>query len=130
MTRIAAITHSLDGYAVELTDVPLRWLVADRAGEALLAVTGHVLCCNLPGWSFRARWGPLDEDEFTYRSLGGLLWLAGQRLSFLSFRHETRQVRIPVSPEWVGEHYPEIREKLRFLEDGTSGDEMSVTFGE
>ena len=131
MTRIASITHSRDGYAVELTEVPLRWQVAGRAGEALLAATGHVLCCNLPDWAWRIRWGPRDEEfGLADRSIGHLAYEAGQRLSYPSFRHESGRVLIPVTAEWVGEHFPDIREEFRFLEDSTSGDAMTVTFSD
>jgi hypothetical protein len=130
MTRIASITHSREGYAVEITEVPLRWLNAERAGEAFLAATGHILCCNLPDWTSRVRWGPLDEDGWTPRSLGYLLHAAGQRMACLTFRHESGRVRIPVTAEWVGEHYPSVREEFRFLEDGTGPDAMSVTFSD
>lgn len=132
MTRIAGITLGPDGYAVELTDVPLRWLAADRAAEAFMGATGHLLCCNLPGWTYRVRWGPRDEESgLADRSLGHLLYEAGQRLGMLSFRHETRKVTVPVSAEWVGEHYPEVRAEFGFLEhiEDTGPDAMSVTFG-
>jgi hypothetical protein len=54
------------------------------------------------------------------------MWEAANRLSFLEFRHESGRVLIPVTAEWVGEHYPDIREEFRFLEDGP--DATTVTF--
>jgi hypothetical protein len=126
--KTAAITHSLaHGYQLEITEIPLGWLVAGAAGELTLTLTGHVLCCGQPGWTYRVRWGQADEEGWTERSLGHLLFRAGQWLSGgITFRHEKTLASIGVTPEWVGEHFPDIREKMRFLEDGP--DAMSVSF--
>lgn len=125
--QTAAITRSLaHGYQVEITEIPLRWLVAERAGELFLTLTGHVLCCNQPGWTYRVRWGPADDEGWTDRSLGHKMYQAGQRLACMTFRHEKRVAAIEVTPEWVQEHFPDTRAEFRFLEDGP--DAMSVTF--
>lgn len=124
--RTAAITHSRDGYQVEITEIPLGWLVAEQAGELLLTLTGHVLCCNQPGWTYRVRWGPADDEGWTGRSLGHQLHRAGRWLGCMTFWHEKNLGAVTVTPDWVQEHFPEIRDKMRFLENGP--DAMSVTF--
>jgi hypothetical protein len=125
--RTAAISHSLaHGYQVEIIEVPLRWLLVEHAGELFLTLTGHVICCNQPGWTYRVRWGPTDDEDWTDRSLGYQLHRAGQWLACITFRHEKRMAAIEVTPDWVQEHFPEIRGEFRFLEDGP--DAMSVSF--
>jgi hypothetical protein len=127
--KTAHITHSRDGYQVEIAEIPLRWLVAEKAGELALAGTGHVLCCRAPGWAYRVRWGPRDEESgLADRSLGHQMYRAGQWLSCLGFRHEERRASVPVTPEWVQEHFPAAREKMQFLEDGP--DAMRVSFSD
>lgn len=129
--RTAAITHSRDGYQVEITEIPLWWLLAERAGELFLTLTGHVLCCNPPDWACQVRWGPADEEGWTDRSLGYQLHRAGQWLACATFRHEKRMAAIEVTPEWVQAHFPDTRAEFRFLEDGLEDgpDAMSVAFG-
>lgn len=125
-----SVSHSRDhGYRLEITDVPFRWLAAGKAGELVLAATGHLLCCRVPEWAGRIRWGPVDDEGWTSRSLGWLMFRAGQWLSCgITFSRERTVAVIDVTPEWVQEHYPETRSEFRFLEDGP--DAMTVTFSE
>jgi len=126
--RTASVGLGPDGYFTEIAEIPLRWILAGRAAEALMAATGHVLCCNLPGCAYRVRWGSRDEEYgLADRSLGHCAYTAGQWLGCLEFRHEIRKASIPVTTDWVQEHFPEVRADFGFLEDGP--DAMTVTFG-
>ena len=130
MTKItvAVLSRSASGTFVELTERPLHALLADELGEALTEVTVHLLCCKIPDWTAKIRWGREDEDGYTDRSLYHQLYRFGSwaQLGFGTWRKERLIAMFPVSDEWVQEHYPDAGWPF----DGSSGDGMDSEPGD
>ncbi len=107
----ATLSYQKDlGSHIELERRPTWAVLAEQVGENLCSsVTGHLFCCNQPEWTWNLRWGPLDEDGWTPRSLGHYMSTFGSWMSMGFGAHKvgTRIAAIPVTVEWVKTHYPD-----------------------
>jgi hypothetical protein len=108
--RIWSLTHSLEGTSVRLTEVPFWALAAQYLAEE--AESRHFAgFCMLdpPEWTWNIRWGDPEEDGYNPRTLGSVIWRFGNALlsGFGAYKHEKDIVSIPVSYEWVREHFPD-----------------------
>lgn len=119
---LAELSHGQDGNSIWLWDVPVWAYVLETLGEAFIERTGHIFCCNIPEWSYKIRWGKLDSDGWTYKSLGYNLHRFGQfaAMGFGSWKTRTRKGIIPVTYEWTAENYPHLGGPW----DGTTEDSM------
>lgn len=110
--RTWSLSYGQDGTTVSLTEVPFWAWAAQEIGEGLDVLSEKVtgLCLiNPPEWMFALRWGALDEDGYTPRSAGSVLYRFGQQLmnGFGAYRREKTIAHLPVSSEWVREHRPD-----------------------
>lgn len=110
---VAHLTYSREGRFLEINQRPLWAIIAEKFGEWLVGdVLSHALCCNMPEWPYKVRWGKLDDDGFTTRSLGHYLYRAASWLDTggNAWKHFRHVASVPVSAEWIKEHYPELDE--------------------
>lgn len=105
VVRTAAVCYRRDEVWVEVTDVPLWALVAERLADVTCEALGSRLC-SPPEWCYKIRWGPEDEFGVVEKSLGYLWWTFGQKLHCLSVNREKKVARIPVTNDWVRENWP------------------------
>lgn len=121
----ASLSHSQRGTFIDLNERPLWAVAAEMIGENLVSATGHLLCCNIPEWAFKLRWGPLDGDGWTDKNIGHYMYMLGQwtQLGFGAWRQSRHIGKLPVTTEWVQEHYPDAG----WPWDGSSIDEMRST---
>jgi hypothetical protein len=118
----ASLGHGRDGAFIELNERPMWALAAENIGEAITDHTFHLLCCNIPEWTAKIRWGKsADEDGYSVLYRFGS-WL---NLGFGAWKQYREIARIPVSNEWVREHYPDA--DPMFSEE-FGPDEMRVKF--
>lgn len=117
--RTAALCYRYDDVWVQVTDVPLWAVLAERLTDVACQALGSRLC-SPPEWSFRLRWGPEDEFGIADKSAGHKWWTLGQKLHGLSCKHEKEVARIPVTHDWVRANWPD-----HCLDDGvdSSADE-------
>jgi hypothetical protein len=59
------------------------------------------------GWLYEVRWGPKDEYGIADRSVGALMFSFGQWLAAWGYRRRRHIAFIPVTSEWVAEHFPD-----------------------
>ena len=109
--RIWTLTHSRDGTAVSLTEVPFWAWAAQELGEGFCVLsekTAGFSPISPPQWMFALRWGRLDADGYTERSAGHVVWKFGQALcsGFGAYHREKDIDHLPVTGEWVREHQP------------------------
>lgn len=111
--RRFCLTHGQNGTEVCLETIPWWADFAERAGEwaAEHLLPGHMLCCNIPDWAWELGWGEYDPKWETWEhSLGQLCWRFScwVELGFGAWRQVQKSVSIPVTYEWVQEHFPEM----------------------
>ena len=119
------ITHSSDGTQVRLEEIPVWAHIAEMTGEwaAEHLLPGHKLCCDVPKWAWRIEWGKWDPRfEMREHSLGSLAWrFSGWvEMGFGAWRKVKYKSRVPVTYEWVQEHFPEMGSPFT---DGFEGDD-------
>lgn len=73
MIRETHVSHSRDGYALHVTEVPLWALVVQRSGETVCGWTGSALCGARWEWPYKVGFGRRDEYGWRW-SLGSLLF--------------------------------------------------------
>lgn len=119
MIREAHVTHSRDGYALTVVEVPLWALVVERAGETVCEWTGSALCGARWEWPYLVGVGR-DEDGMRRWSLGKVLFDFGQWFHGIAVRRQRERFSMPVTTEWVAEHFPNLRaENLAVDSDDT-----------
>jgi hypothetical protein len=123
----AGLMYSRDGAAIEISERPIWAVIAEQVGETMDTLTFHLFCCRTPGWTYKIRWGPKDPIyDIADKSLGHIMFRLGQWMAsgFGTWNQQHRIASIPVSDEWVREHYPDAG----WPWDGSSEDEMRVEF--
>lgn len=125
--QIASLSHSLEGTEVRIDETPWWVLIADRVGEE---IGHHLRLLEPPEWTYLIKWGPYTDTwmengkrkGWTEKSLGFLIGHFGQWVAcgFGAWRHTRHTASIPVSYEWVQEHFPDAG----WPWDGSSEDEM------
>lgn len=127
MIRTVHLSYQRDiGAHLTVSEGSIYWIIMEYLGDNLFStVTGHLFCCNLPEFAWKIRWGRLDEDGWTDRCLGHHMWNFGQWLisGCNAWRHIRTVYTIPVTGEWVREHYPDA-DAIFTGEDTDSGDAM------
>lgn len=131
--HFAVLLYDRDGTSLEIEERPIWAKGLEMLGNELLEHTGHFLCCNIPDWLFEIGWGTdessYDIDDpsyFSYRNnLGHYIltlgnWVAG---GFGTWKYRKRIAKIPVTSEWLAEHYPDAGWSF----DGEEDDAMRCT---
>lgn len=121
--QVFSVSHSRDGWAIELVETPAWALVFERlVGNNLCAITGH-LFCNPPMWTYRIGWGERYEPEDGQttgdpkNSLGFLLYRAVSWGDGFSWTHRKRNLLIPISAEQAARWAPDFVEEMAFLDN-------------
>jgi hypothetical protein len=112
--QTASLSYQRDlGSHITIREYSFFWHLMELAGDHIFpVVTFHLFCCNLPEWTGKIRWGKLDEDEYTDKCLFHYLYSFGQLLAsgFGAYKHSREVGIVPVTVEWVHEHYPDADE--------------------
>lgn len=95
-----------EGTTIQVSRVPLAALAAEHLSDVLCEALGTRLC-SPPDAAYRLRWGPVDDLGIAVKSAGHLWYSFGEWLHTLTFKHETHVATLPVTAEWVREHYPD-----------------------
>lgn len=117
MPLVAHVVRSSDGHAIWITDTRLRHLLAEWFFDEVFPVaTLHLTCCRIPDWLYLVGFGR-DKDPGEYSlprrwSLGHALFWVGQRTAAIGYRNGKRVAEIPVSDEFVLEHFPDLHVDL------------------
>ncbi len=119
------LTHGSGGTKVLLEEIPLWAHLLEQTGEwaSEHLLPGHKLCCDIPEWAFEIGWGKWDPDlDIWEHSLGQKAWLFSTwvEMGFGAWRKAEHKGSIPVSYEWVQEHFPEMGSPFT---DGWDGDD-------
>ncbi|MCC5574441.1 hypothetical protein IMZ11_02145 [Microtetraspora sp. AC03309] len=117
MIREAQITHGRDGYALRVAEVPMWAIAAERASETVCGWTGSFLC-GTKEWPYKVGIGQRDEYGSPRWNLGSALFAFGQWSHTIAGRRERDCAWLPVTTEWVAEHFPGSR--IEWLENGES----------
>jgi hypothetical protein len=117
MPLVAHVVRNADGHAIWIRDVRLRDLFAGWFFDEIFPVaTFHLTCCRTPDWMYLAGFGR-DSDPEEYRlprrwSLGHLLFRIGQRTAAIGYSNGKQMAEIPVSEEFMLEHFPDLHVDL------------------
>lgn len=109
----AHLTYGREGRFLEIEERPITAILLEKIGGWFMSdATFHIFCCRQPEWSYRIRWGEADEDGWTEQSLGHLMFRVGQAASggWGAWKKTRRIAAIPVSIEWIKDHYPNLDE--------------------
>jgi hypothetical protein len=124
--RIWSLVHSREGTSVELKEIPWWVHTAEIAGDAIMGWvcdhTDHFLC-EPPDWLWDMGWGRYNwEDSAWEHSMGDFLWRFSSWVicGFGLWRRGKTVTTIPVTYEWVREHFP----GAGLPWDGSDDDEM------
>jgi hypothetical protein len=113
MPYAARIVYSRDGHAIEITDAPLRHQSAEWFSAVVFpAATFHLTCCRTPEWAYHVGFGRVQDDGLPLPpprrwSLGCTLHAIGHWCERLGHYNDKRLAEIPVSDEFVLEHFPD-----------------------
>jgi hypothetical protein len=114
---VAHLQHSRRGTELVVMKTPLHALLLDDLGDGVLGAVRHRLCCRVPEWLFRIHWGEPDPDDeledgrpYYPHSAGRYAYDLGSWIGsgFGTWRKPKEIAKIPVTSEWVREHYPEL----------------------
>ena len=106
--HLAELSHQKDeGTTHAITEVTLRdYLLEYVVGDNLFGLLNWMS----REWTYSVRWGPVDPEwGFAEKSLGSKLcdlaqWAGG---GFGAYRRSRTIAKLPVTAEWVREHYPQ-----------------------
>lgn len=125
--KIAHLGHQIDEGSfitiaeVSLTDLILQYYIGDE-------LFGFLNWLHRD-WMYSIRWGKIDpEYEIAEKSLGSKLFALAQWAGngFGAYRRERDIAHLPVSSEWVREHFP----NAGWPWDGSELDEMESKAGD
>lgn len=112
MIQLARLGYQRDlGPHLSIEKAPLFWVIMEHLGDVMFSrATFHLFCCKVPEWAFHVRWGKLDDDGYTDKCLGHLMFSFGNWLilGFNAYKHFRTVGTVPVSPDWVRAHYPDV----------------------
>lgn len=117
MARLAHISHSSDGYALVVVEVPLWAVVVQDASHWLCHLTGDRLCgANLPEWMWKLGVGHDARDEAGWPewTLGRGINAVGEWFHTFGAWRERTVYRRPLTVSEVIDHFPDAR--IPFLE--------------
>lgn len=118
--RRAFLGHNLQGAFISITEISFKDLILmDLIGDNLYGFLSQIH----RDWMYNIRWGPVDPEwEFADKSLGSkfLDFTQWTGSGFGAFRREKTLAEIPVTSEWVQEHFPDAG----WPWDGSDLDEM------
>lgn len=93
---------------MEIEETTTTGVVMETLGDLAFGLAGELFRPGM-GWLYEVRWGPKDEEfGLADKSLGHVAfdfaqWCGG---GFGWWSKRKRIARIPVSADWVREHYP------------------------
>lgn len=103
------LSRDKNGLFIQLEERPMWAEFLEQAGEWLVS-KNEWIHCDQPEWLSKVRWSDeLDADGWTDSNLGYQLYkFAGWVCNgFGTWRQRTAVGRLPVSREWVAEHFPD-----------------------